>query len=189
MEHDINLNIHYSAPEEVWEKIDNVFRTMPYWNENKNFPNWIGNDIDLYASIEPSGIQIAGTMPENIWNEWYVTLKKRLTEELGYSIGEPEEGFKFKYWKPFEKKYSDIKNIDNKYIVFNDYSMFDWEDFEIIERNILAKPPCFIFKSEYIELRIYFDEDRLLSKRKNEQNFHDFNAKLNALGLKTLDLS
>ncbi|MCM1314870.1 MAG: hypothetical protein NC040_10320 [Muribaculaceae bacterium] len=181
MEHDINLNIHYSAPEELWVKIDNIFSNMPYWDEKENC--WRGDGIDLYASIEPSGIQIAGTMPENIWNEWYDTLKKELTEALGYDIGEPEDGFDFKYWKPFEKMYSDIKSIDNKFIVFNDNSMFDWEDFDTIERNISVEFPCFIFKSEYIELRIYFDG---VSKRKNKQDFNNFNAKIKSLGLKHL---
>lgn len=34
MEHDINLNIHYSAPEETWNKIDEVYKSMPYWAGN-----------------------------------------------------------------------------------------------------------------------------------------------------------
>lgn len=69
MEHDIQLNIHYSAPEEVWEKIGNVYRTMPYWCEKDNRPRWIGENINLWASVESSGVQIAGTMPDDIWNE------------------------------------------------------------------------------------------------------------------------
>ena len=189
MEHDINLNIHYSAPEEVWEKIDNIYRTMSYWSEKDDCPRWIGDDIDLWASVEPSGIQIAGTMPEKIWNEWYYTLKNKLSDALGYSIGEPEKGFKFKYWEPFEKSYSDIKNIDAKGIVFNDYSTFYWEQFEHGERDITAKPPYFVFRSKYIELRIFFDETGLFSKRKNRQNFIDFQAKLTAIEFRTLDLS
>ena len=189
MKHNINLNIHYSAPEEVWEKIDNIYRAMPYWSEKDDCPRWVGDDIDLWASVEPSGIQIAGTMPEKIWNEWYDTLKNKLSEALNYSIGEPEEGFKFKYWKPFEKNYSDIKSIDAKGIVFNDYSTFYWEQFEHGERDISAKPPYFVFRSKYIELRIFFDETGLFSKRKNRQNFIDFQAKLTSVELRTRDLS
>lgn len=98
MEHDINLNIHYSAPKEIWDKIEVVYRTMPYWVGKGNETSWIGKNINLWASVEPSGIQIAGTMPENIWNEWYSSLKKKLTKVLGYEIGEPEEGYDFKYW-------------------------------------------------------------------------------------------
>lgn len=98
MEHDINLNIHYSAPEEVWDKIGEVYESMPYWSGNDNGPEWIGANINLWASVEPSGIQIAGTMPEDIWNEWYSNLKSKLSKALGYEIGESEDGFEFKYW-------------------------------------------------------------------------------------------
>lgn len=98
MEHDINLNIHYSLPEDVFEKIDEVYASMPYWDGSKNETHWMGDNIDLWASIEPSGIQISGTMPNDIWIEWYVSLKKKLTDALGYKIGEPENGYEFKYF-------------------------------------------------------------------------------------------
>ena len=98
MNHDVNLNIHYSAPKEIWEKIGKIYESMPYWVGDKNGPQWIGKDVDLWASVEPSGIQIAGIMPDDIWKEWYSLLKKRLTEVLGYEIGEPEEGYDFKYF-------------------------------------------------------------------------------------------
>lgn len=98
MEHDINLNIHYSAPDEVWNKVGEVYRLMPYWAGDKNGPCWKGENIDLWASVEPSGIQIAGIMQEDIWNKWYSSLKSKLTKALGYEIGEPEEGYSFKYW-------------------------------------------------------------------------------------------
>lgn len=98
MEHDINLNIHYSAPVEVWDKIIDVYKSMPYWAGNDKEIKWIGEGIDLWTSVEPSGIQIAGVMPQDIWNEWYSSLKSKLTEALGYEIGEPEDGYDFKYW-------------------------------------------------------------------------------------------
>ncbi|MDE7269195.1 MAG: hypothetical protein K2N81_01845 [Acetatifactor sp.] len=98
MEHDINLNIHYTAPNEIWDKIGQVYKSMPYWYGYDNCPTWRGENIDLWASVEPSGLQIAGTMPEDIWNEWYSSLKNKLTTALGYEIGEPEDGYDFKYW-------------------------------------------------------------------------------------------
>ncbi len=98
MEHDVNLNIHYTAPDEIWVKIERVYRSMPYWAGDKDEPRWIGQEIDLWASVEPSGIQLAGTMPDEIWEKWYTSLKDKLTEELGYEIGEPEDGCEFKYW-------------------------------------------------------------------------------------------
>ena len=96
--HDVALNIHYSAPDEIWEKIGHVYQSMPYWAGNAQGPRWCGEDIDLWASVEPGGIQIAGIMPEEIWEQWYADLKKKLTKALGYEIGEPENGYDFKYW-------------------------------------------------------------------------------------------
>ena len=39
MEHDVNLNIHYSALDDIWEKIGEVYASMPYWNGNENGPH------------------------------------------------------------------------------------------------------------------------------------------------------
>lgn len=97
MEHDINLNIHYSAPDEVWKKIQLVYESMDFYCTASDSPCWKGEGVDLWASVEPSGIQIAGTMPEAVWKEWYSELKRKLTEVLGYEIGEPEEGYEFQY--------------------------------------------------------------------------------------------
>ncbi len=96
---DINLNIHYSATEEIWNKINKVYKSMPYWAGNDKEVRWIDKDIDLIASVEASGVQIAGTMPDHIWNEWYSSLKCKLTKALGYEIGELEDGYDFKYWE------------------------------------------------------------------------------------------
>ena len=98
MNHDINLNIHYSAPKEIWEKIKKIYESMPYWAGCKNGPQWIGKNINLWASVEPSGIQISGIMRGDIWQEWYSLMTRRLTDVLGYEIGEPEEGYDFKYF-------------------------------------------------------------------------------------------
>lgn len=191
MKHDICLNIHYSAPKEIWDIIEEVYISMDYWcgYENGGCPSWRGRNIDLYASVEPGGIQISGECPDEIWIKWYNELKSKLSIKLGYDIGEPEEGYKFKYWTPFKKKYSDIKTIDNKHIVFNDYSTFYWKDFKEHERDITAKPPYFVFKSQLIQLYIYFDNKVLLSKRKQRQKFHNFQSKLKDFGIHTLDLS
>ena len=99
MHHDETLNIHYTAPDEIWEKIGSVYKSMPYWAGADQGPKWVGEHIGLWASVEPGGLQIAGTMPDDIWEEWYRTLKAKLTAALGYEIGEPENGYDFKYWE------------------------------------------------------------------------------------------
>lgn len=186
---DINLNIHCSAPTEVWDSINDVYKNMPYWAGDDSGPRWIGEGIDLTASVESSGIQIFGEMPESIWNDWYKNLKDNLTKVLGYEIGEPEDGFCFKYWEPFVKEYSNIKSINKKEIEFKDYAVFSFESFESYERNIVANPPYFLFKSKYIELRIVFAKTGLFSKMKNNKDFHELQKKLDELGYQTRDLS
>ena len=98
MYHDVNLNIHYSAPESIVNKLTAVFSTMPYWCPCKDEPRWIGPNIELVISFEPSGLQFYGTMPEEIWDGWYKELKSKLSQVLGYEVGEPENGFEFMYW-------------------------------------------------------------------------------------------
>lgn len=189
MDHNICLNIHYTAPEEIWDKINNVYKTMPYWDDSDSnrCPHWSGKEIDIEASVEPGGIQISGQMPEHIWKEWYKSLTEKLSQALGYEIGNPEDGFPFKFWTPFKKKYSDVKSIEKNKIVFSDYSTFFWDYFDMFERNCDAKPPYFYFHSKYIELWIFFDNAGL--KKRNIKDFHDFKSKLDLIGIKTLDLS
>lgn len=98
MEHDINLNIYYSLPKVLWDEIEKIYASMPYWSGDKNEAHWQGASIDLWASVEPSGLQIYGTMPPEIWNTWFAEFKEKLTKILGYEIGEPEDGFEFKYF-------------------------------------------------------------------------------------------
>lgn len=98
MDFDINLNVHYTMPDDLWEKLNEVYASMPYWTGDKKWPCWKAEHIDLVASVEPSGIQIYGKMPEEVWESWYAELKEKLTVALGYKIGEPEDGYDFKYW-------------------------------------------------------------------------------------------
>jgi hypothetical protein len=37
-------------------------------------------------------------MPNDIWESWYASLKQKLTNALGYEIGEPEDGYEFHYY-------------------------------------------------------------------------------------------
>lgn len=181
--HDVNLNIHYLALDDIWHGINEVYANMPYWAGSDPLPHWSGENVDLTASVEPSGVQISGEMRKAFGS------KDNLTKVLGYEIGEPEDGFCFKYWEPFIKEYSDIKSIDKKEIVFKDYSAFCFESFESCERDIAANPPYFSFKSQYIELRIVFARTGLFAKMKNNKDFHELQKKLNEMGYKTRDLS
>ena len=99
MEQETILNIHYTAPQTIWDKIGKVYESMSYWSGYDPGPHWKGDDIDIVASVEPGGLQIYGTMPDDIWNEWSSMLIERLSEAVGYEVGNPEDGYEFKYWK------------------------------------------------------------------------------------------
>lgn len=98
MNHSINLNIHYTMPDVLWEKVGGVYASMGYWVGEEKGPCWRAENIDLVASVESGGLQIYGEMPEEIWENWYSELKEKLSVALGYEIGEPEDGYEFKYY-------------------------------------------------------------------------------------------
>lgn len=98
-----NLNIHYTMPDELFDKIGKLYEEMPYYVgiiEATGVPTWYNVDNKIIVvSVEPSGLQFyCEGLSEEEWTNWIELFKKRATEILGYSIGEPEDGFEFKYW-------------------------------------------------------------------------------------------
>lgn len=104
---DITLNIHYSAPQAVWNQLGELYRQMPGWAEAHGpegcswTGQWFGaNDAEQYltASVEPGGLQLYGELPEAVWAEWIALFRNRAGALLGYEIGEPADGYDFKYY-------------------------------------------------------------------------------------------
>lgn len=95
--HNHNLNIHYSAPDEIWDKLDELYKQMPYWNGYiDGCPQWYGTDNRVIeASAEPSGLQLYAKLSDEEWNRWFELFKQKATAALGYPVGEPEDGFEF----------------------------------------------------------------------------------------------
>lgn len=97
-----NLNIHYTAPDYVWEELHKIYESMPNWKGYiDGFPYWFGHENEekyITASVEPSGLQIFGDIEQEEFEEWLELLKNKLSDALGYEIGEPEDGFKFKFY-------------------------------------------------------------------------------------------
>lgn len=98
--YNINLNIHYTSPQWVWEKLEKLYKEMPGWHGFVNgCPQWFWNDGKIIeASIEPSGLQFYGEMPHTDWLEWVAVFKAKASVLLGYEIGEVEDGFDFVYF-------------------------------------------------------------------------------------------
>lgn len=97
--HNHNLNIHYSAPKRIWDKLEELYKEMPGWDSSSEWTQWYGYDGKLIqVSIELSGLQFYAEFDEYEWNEWFSLFKKRASDILGYEVGEPEDGYEFYYW-------------------------------------------------------------------------------------------
>jgi len=100
---EMNLNIRYDAPKEVWDKIPLIYEKMEGWigyGDGKNkgergIPYWFSFDEDekhILASVEPSGLQFSGLMTDEEWGEWSQRIKILASDILGYKVGEIELG-------------------------------------------------------------------------------------------------
>ncbi len=96
-----NLNIRYDLPEEIWDKVTQVYESMNGWlgfNDDKgdeeSVPYWFSFNEDekcISASVEPSGLNfIALNIAEDEWESWLNNFKKVATEKLGFIVGELE---------------------------------------------------------------------------------------------------
>jgi hypothetical protein len=93
MKQSITLNIRYDIPENEWEKIAEVYRSMDGWLEGQKDAYWYGTEIDgqyIWASVEPSGLQFGGNIEPGIWVGWLTVLCARLTIALGRTVHDAE---------------------------------------------------------------------------------------------------
>ena len=97
--HNCNLNIHYSVPDTYWDKLEIIYKEMPFWDGYvDNTPTWYGtNGKMIDVSVEPSGLSFYAELPQDEWNEWIELFKKKASVVMGYEVGEPEDGFEFHF--------------------------------------------------------------------------------------------
>lgn len=95
--HNCNLNIWYYLPDEVWDKVTDIYASMPGWlGYIDEIPYWFGQEADeiyITASVEPSGLSFYAQMNTKDWNVWIERFKSEATKLLGFDVGEPEDGF------------------------------------------------------------------------------------------------
>lgn len=100
---EMNLNIRYDAPKEIWDKIPLIYEQLSGWlgfgqggelGEN-GIPYWFSfnpNEKHILASLEPNGLNFFGLMETEEWVIWVKEIKQIATNELGYKVGEIELG-------------------------------------------------------------------------------------------------
>jgi hypothetical protein len=89
----ITLNVPYDLPDDDWKKIVTVFKSMDGWLESQNCQFWYGTEKDaryIYASVEPSGLLIAGEIDSMLWTGWITVLCAKLTLALVREIHDAE---------------------------------------------------------------------------------------------------
>lgn len=99
--YNVNLNIHYSVPREIWDKIVCLYGEMPQWKGFEDgCPKWYGEEGKIIeASVEASGLQFYAKLPKEEWENWITQFKNNASKILGYEVGEPEDGFEFHYYE------------------------------------------------------------------------------------------
>lgn len=92
-----NLNIWYDSPDEVWDKVPEIYENMPGWIGYRNgIPYWFGyeeDDVFVVASVEPSGLSFYAQMNDNDWITWIEQFKCEASKVLSFDVGEPEDGY------------------------------------------------------------------------------------------------
>lgn len=71
--------------------LERRFGRLPRWESEEGYY--------IEVSMEPSGLQFFAKMPEDKWRIWIAAFKEKATAALGYEIGEPEDGFEFRYYE------------------------------------------------------------------------------------------
>ncbi len=92
MRHSITLNVRYNQPQADWDRVAEVYRSMPGWR-NGSDASWFGSEGDtewIWASVEQSGILIEAQMDEAAWSKWIGELCARLTAALGRPVHDAE---------------------------------------------------------------------------------------------------
>lgn len=91
--HRCTYNIPYDAPAAMLTKI---FEALPEFRgyDASGIPFWFGFESEvkhLWASIEPSGLLVEGTIDDAEWDSWDSAMRRQATTELGYAVKDAEE--------------------------------------------------------------------------------------------------
>lgn len=66
--------IHYDMTDEQWQRLDEIYRTLPGYSADLGSSAWFGvkgsSEGWLVASVEPSGLHVFGRLPIVEWQRW-----------------------------------------------------------------------------------------------------------------------
>ncbi|WP_217243167.1 hypothetical protein [Streptomyces sp. AC555_RSS877] len=67
-----------------WDTLGQIYRDLPGWQPfSSDVPRWYSLDEDrnlhLWASIEPSGLMVAGVLTQGMWRDWDTQFRHAIT--------------------------------------------------------------------------------------------------------------
>ena len=73
-----------------------IFEALPGFRgyDAGGVPFWFGFESEirhLYASVEPSGLLVEGTIDDEEWIGWDAAMRRHATMILGYTVKDAEE--------------------------------------------------------------------------------------------------
>lgn len=92
---EMNLNIRYDAPDEIWDKVPLIYEQLNGWLGfglggelgEEGIPYWFSyneGEKHISASVESTGLHFTGLMDTNEWRIWAKKIKDIATKELGF---------------------------------------------------------------------------------------------------------
>jgi hypothetical protein len=98
MDRNITFNISYTVmSDEQWSKLEKVYTSLPGWMGfgSDGCPTWFGREGKdpefLWGSVEPSGLQITGTLNDQKWLDWRAQFERKARETLGFMVHDADE--------------------------------------------------------------------------------------------------
>ena len=70
-----------------WDRLRNIYSQLPGYRTNTrdSFPRWFSDTDDptqgyLWASVEPPGLQVAGTLRRTDWDVWHERFSSQIED-------------------------------------------------------------------------------------------------------------
>jgi hypothetical protein len=74
-----------------WSELDRIYRGLPGWVGYRDVPFWFGADAEevphLFASVEPSGLQVCGVLPASDWLAWVSRFEAAIATLPSFEVG------------------------------------------------------------------------------------------------------
>lgn len=89
--------ISYELPDFEWRKLRDVYARLPGYCgfDDSGCPIWYSHEEGkgpyLWASVEPSGLLVAGVLDSETWRQWDAAFRNESSRVLGFEVKDADE--------------------------------------------------------------------------------------------------